>query len=78
MRINDNAHFKTECIVEFDYDAEQKDEITLRANDIIKNVKKVPGDGWWEGELNGKRGFFPNNFVKVKIIVLHLYDMYIL
>ncbi|CAD5112613.1 DgyrCDS1826 [Dimorphilus gyrociliatus] len=53
-----------ECIVEFDYDAEQNDEISLRANDIIKNVKKQPGDGWWEGEINGKRGLFPNNFVK--------------
>lgn len=21
--------------------------------------------GWWEGELNGKRGVFPDNFVKL-------------
>lgn len=21
--------------------------------------------GWWEGELNGRRGVFPDNFVKL-------------
>jgi len=21
--------------------------------------------GWWEGELDGKKGIFPDNFVKV-------------
>jgi len=21
--------------------------------------------GWWEGELDGKKGLFPDNFVKV-------------
>ncbi|KAJ8315331.1 hypothetical protein KUTeg_007481 [Tegillarca granosa] len=51
-----------ECLVEFDYDAEQEDELTIRVGDIIKNVKQEEG-GWWEGELNGKKGLFPDNFV---------------
>ncbi|KAK7108258.1 hypothetical protein V1264_016025 [Littorina saxatilis] len=54
-----------EAVVEFDYDAEQEDELTLRAGDIIKHVITAEG-GWWEGELNGKKGMFPENFVKLK------------
>ena len=47
----------------YDYDAEQPDELSLRVGNIIKNCKVVE-DGWMEGELNGKRGIFPDNFVK--------------
>ena len=48
-----------------DYDAQQPDELTLRVGDIIKNCKLVE-HGWMEGELNGKRGVFPDNFVVKK------------
>lgn len=48
----------------YSYDAEQPDELTIKPGDIIKNVSMVDG-GWWEGELNGKKGMFPDNFVKV-------------
>ncbi|XP_025096830.1 SH3 domain-containing kinase-binding protein 1-like isoform X3 [Pomacea canaliculata] len=54
-----------EAIVEFDYDAEQEDELTLRVGNVIKNVVTAEG-GWWEGELNGKKGMFPDNFVKLR------------
>uniref|UniRef100_A0A8C6PGJ6 Osteoclast-stimulating factor 1 n=1 Tax=Nothobranchius furzeri TaxID=105023 RepID=A0A8C6PGJ6_NOTFU len=55
----------TEVLVEFDYDALHDDELTLRPGDVIKNVRcLVDEDGWMEGELNGKRGVFPDNFVK--------------
>ena len=53
--------------VKFDYDAEQPDELTLHVGDIIRNCKLVE-DGWLEGELNGKRGIFPDNFVVKKEI----------
>ncbi|XP_030304103.1 CD2-associated protein isoform X4 [Calypte anna] len=51
-------------IVEYDYDAVHDDELTIRAGEIIRNVKKLEEEGWLEGELNGKRGVFPDNFVK--------------
>uniref|UniRef100_A0A7N6BMD9 SH3 domain-containing protein n=1 Tax=Anabas testudineus TaxID=64144 RepID=A0A7N6BMD9_ANATE len=38
--------------------------MTLRQGDIIKNVRYIDEDGWMEGDLNGKRGLFPDNFVK--------------
>ncbi|XP_066290378.1 SH3 domain-containing kinase-binding protein 1-like isoform X8 [Branchiostoma lanceolatum] len=53
-----------EVRVEFDYEAELDDELTLKIGDIVTNVKQQDG-GWWEGELNGKKGVFPDNFVKV-------------
>lgn len=51
--------------VEYDYTAENDDELTVRVGDIITNVTQDDG-GWWEGELKGRRGLFPDNFVKVR------------
>ncbi|XP_038607189.1 CD2-associated protein isoform X2 [Tachyglossus aculeatus] len=51
-------------IVEYDYDAVHDDELTIRVGEILRNVKKLEEEGWLEGELNGKRGMFPDNFVK--------------
>ncbi|XP_066246640.1 SH3 domain-containing kinase-binding protein 1 isoform X2 [Euwallacea similis] len=53
-----------EVEVEYDYSAQQPDELTLKKGDIIKNVVQQAG-GWWEGTLSGKTGYFPDNFVKV-------------
>ncbi|XP_076078695.1 SH3 domain-containing kinase-binding protein 1-like isoform X4 [Mytilus galloprovincialis] len=53
-----------ECIVEFDYEAEQPDELSIKVGQILKNVLTEDG-GWWEGELDGKKGMFPDNFVKI-------------
>uniref|UniRef100_A0A3B3T4D6 SH3 domain containing kinase binding protein 1 n=1 Tax=Paramormyrops kingsleyae TaxID=1676925 RepID=A0A3B3T4D6_9TELE len=52
-----------EAIVEFDYRAQHDDELTIAVGDIISNIRKDDG-GWWEGELAGRRGFFPDNFVR--------------
>jgi len=60
--------FTVEVIVEFDYTSHEDDELTIKQGDIIKDVTKMDG-GWWEGTLNGKRGVFPDNFVKVSKIV---------
>ena len=53
-----------DCIVKFDYNAQDIDELTIRKGDkIINSFKKE--DGWMEGELNGKRGLFPDNYIEV-------------
>ena len=54
-----------EVEVEFDYEAELGDELSIKTGDIVKDVKRMEG-GWWEGILNGRRGVFPDNFVKVR------------
>ncbi|XP_046617175.1 SH3 domain-containing kinase-binding protein 1-like isoform X2 [Neodiprion virginianus] len=53
-----------EAIVEYNYEAQESDELTIRKGDVIKDIRVMPG-GWWEGTLRDKRGMFPDNFVKV-------------
>lgn len=53
-----------EAVVEFNYEAQQDDELSLTVGDIIVNIRQDDG-GWWEGELGGRRGLFPDNFVRV-------------
>ncbi|XP_036377713.1 SH3 domain-containing kinase-binding protein 1 isoform X2 [Megalops cyprinoides] len=52
-----------EAIVEYDYKAQHDDELTITVGDIISNIRKDEG-GWWEGEVDGRRGLFPDNFVR--------------
>jgi len=47
----------------YDYPGQTADELTFREGDIITIIKKDPG-GWWEGELNGQRGWIPANYVE--------------
>ncbi|KAF5403324.1 hypothetical protein PHET_03147 [Paragonimus heterotremus] len=53
-----------EVLVEYDYTAEEPDELTIKKNDIIKDVSQFE-EGWFIGNLNGKIGVFPDNFVKI-------------
>uniref|UniRef100_A0A8C1T2I2 Osteoclast-stimulating factor 1 n=1 Tax=Cyprinus carpio TaxID=7962 RepID=A0A8C1T2I2_CYPCA len=54
------------CRVMFDYTGVTEDELTLKKGDVVAIINKSTEDeGWWEGELNGRRGFFPDNFVMV-------------
>ena len=39
--------------------------LTIRVWQVLKNVRKVDED-WAEGELRGKVGLFPSNFVKMR------------
>jgi len=44
------------------YQGQTPDELSFKEGDVIIIHKKDPG-GWWEGELNGKRGWIPANYV---------------
>jgi len=39
------------------------DEITFNPGDVIEDIDEIHED-WWMGTINGKRGVFPENFVK--------------
>lgn len=58
-----------EALVEYNYEAQEPDELSIRKGDIIKEIKVLSG-GWWEGTLRDKRGMFPDNFVKVRLLVM--------
>jgi hypothetical protein len=36
--------------------------ISFRAGQVIHVINRDPS-GWWDGELDGKRGWFPSNYV---------------
>ncbi|GMR53493.1 hypothetical protein PMAYCL1PPCAC_23688, partial [Pristionchus mayeri] len=50
--------------VTFDYEAQHEDELSLKVGQIVWVVNKRTTDsGWYEGEVDGRRGLFPDNFV---------------
>ncbi len=54
------------CVVLFPYEAKHEDELTLKENDVIIVLSTdLPDKGWWKGQLHGKIGVFPDNFVKM-------------
>ena len=46
----------------FPYTAQNADELTFYKGSVI-NVMSKEGD-WWKGEMNGKIGMFPSNYVQ--------------
>ena len=38
-------------------------DMIIRINDVI-TIHSTKGD-WWEGELNGRRGLLPSNYVQL-------------
>ncbi|KAI3359468.1 hypothetical protein L3Q82_013771 [Scortum barcoo] len=48
----------------YSYEASKPDDLSLNEGDIIYLMHRHD-DGWWEGVLNGKRGFFPENYVQL-------------
>jgi SH3 domain-containing kinase-binding protein 1 len=54
------------CRVLFPYEAANEDELTLKEGDLITLLSREVADkGWWRGELRGKVGVFPDNFVEL-------------
>ncbi|KAM3927563.1 unconventional myosin-Ie [Leptodactylus fuscus] len=51
-----------QCKALYAYDAQDTDELSFNANDIIDIIKE-DHSGWWTGRLRGKQGLFPNNYV---------------
>lgn len=47
----------------YNYEAMRKDDLSFKEADIIYVVNKRPS-GWWLGELNGKVGLIPSNYVE--------------
>lgn len=47
----------------YDFSARDRSELSLREGDTIKILKKGHS-GWWKGEVYGRVGFFPANYVE--------------
>lgn len=49
----------------YDYAAQETNELSFKEGDIITVVDKITDSDWWMGELNGKKGVFPTNYVEI-------------
>ncbi|KAF8635803.1 hypothetical protein AX15_000010 [Amanita polypyramis BW_CC] len=51
-----------------DYTPQQQNAtcLSFRAGQVIHVLNKDPS-GWWDGELDGRRGWFPSNYVNVEL-----------
>ncbi|XP_070705400.1 CD2-associated protein isoform X2 [Pempheris klunzingeri] len=55
---------KEYCKVRFPFEATNEDELSIKDGDIIHILSKDTGEpGWWRGEIGGREGVFPDNFV---------------
>jgi len=51
----------------YEFLSTRSDELSLEVNDVILVTSRAPNgdeDGWWLGQLNGKTGLFPTNYVE--------------
>uniref|UniRef100_A0A8C7PGR9 SH3-domain kinase binding protein 1 n=1 Tax=Oncorhynchus mykiss TaxID=8022 RepID=A0A8C7PGR9_ONCMY len=56
------------CKVIFPYDAHNEDELSMKEGEIVTIINRDCADtGWWMGEIGGRKGVFPDNFVKLLI-----------
>ncbi|MBN3294063.1 MYO1E protein, partial [Polypterus senegalus] len=52
-----------QCRTLYAYDAQDTDELSFNADDIIEIIREDPS-GWWVGRIRGKEGLFPGNYVE--------------
>ncbi|NXU71446.1 SH319 protein, partial [Oreotrochilus melanogaster] len=48
----------------YDFHGENEDELSFKAGDVITELESVDED-WMSGEMQGKSGIFPKNFVQI-------------
>ncbi|KAI0819800.1 BAR-domain-containing protein [Trametes gibbosa] len=60
----DRTQARKRVIALHDFAAASTDEISFKVGDQIEVVSEVL-DGWWMGELGGKRGLFPTTYTEV-------------
>ncbi|KAK5865566.1 hypothetical protein PBY51_019829 [Eleginops maclovinus] len=48
----------------YDFSSRDRTELSLREGDTIKIISKKGHSGWWKGEVYGRVGFFPANYVE--------------
>ncbi|KIM47927.1 hypothetical protein M413DRAFT_439623 [Hebeloma cylindrosporum] len=54
------------AIALFDFNAVESGDLSFRKGDVIRVTKKSDSiDDWWSGNINGRQGIFPANFVEI-------------
>uniref|UniRef100_A0A4W4HFI6 Osteoclast-stimulating factor 1 n=1 Tax=Electrophorus electricus TaxID=8005 RepID=A0A4W4HFI6_ELEEL len=67
-----SAHFSSgpaeycsvgKCKALYDFSSERADELHIKEGDLL-NILQKDNNGWWYGELKGRRGHFPSTYVE--------------
>ena len=53
-----------QCRALYDYVGADQHELDLFAGDIFQILERDYDSGWWTGELNGRIGLFPSNYIE--------------
>ena len=48
----------------FAYTAQHSDELSFKKDDIITILERGADPDWWKGELDGRSGLFPANYIR--------------
>jgi len=48
----------------YDYDADDRTSLSFRSGDVIQVITQLES-GWWDGVINGVRGWFPSNYCDI-------------
>jgi len=49
----------------YDFDSTEPDELPFKVGDIIKVLSSPADNDWWHGDLNGRVGIFPKDYVQL-------------
>jgi len=48
----------------YEFESDEPDDLPFPVDAVLKLLQWSDTDDWWQGELNGKRGMFPKNYVE--------------
>ena len=49
----------------YDYAARSDKELSFKRGDTLQVIEKTPDSNWWDGFLQGRRGFIPVSYVEI-------------
>eukprot|EP00468_Gymnochlora_sp_CCMP2014_P006609 CAMPEP_0167756886 /NCGR_PEP_ID=MMETSP0110_2-20121227/9627_1 /TAXON_ID=629695 /ORGANISM="Gymnochlora sp., Strain CCMP2014" /LENGTH=584 /DNA_ID=CAMNT_0007643031 /DNA_START=153 /DNA_END=1907 /DNA_ORIENTATION=- len=62
-----NSPPSSAALVMFDYEGQDEGELSMTAGDTVEvlSMESQHGPEWWMGEINGREGIFPSNYVRM-------------
>ena len=48
-----------------DYNARSDKELSFKRGDLLQVIEKTPDNNWWDGFIQGKRGFIPVAYIEI-------------